>query len=495
MGKKKPDFLEKIIVGLVLLAAVLFFSYKLTRVPPGINIDEASMGYNATLIDKTLRDENGRFLPVFFLTIDGKDWKMPVDTYAAALLFKIFGASFFGLRFVNVVWSVLSAFLFYLLLRFFFGWFYCLLGIVLFITTPLIFIHSRVMFECLALLPFFLGWIVLLLNYKKTGRLINLFLSGAVLGASFYSYKSMHAMAPVYFALTILYLFFNFPRKDLLRRVLAFSIGAFIFWAPVPWLHKKYAGAIFERRSVSFPDFFTAAYTYLSSFDFSFLFVRGDEMIIHSTGRHGMFLLPVLPLFFLGLCQMMKKFSKDFVLLLSALLLTPLPLIFVGSVYRANRLINYVPLVLFFAVLGIKWIWELFNKKLRFSLLALLVGVYVYCFGSFANFYFGNYSRMISSFFTSDLDGSIKGLSELVKKTNRIPYVEKKDYINHKEAVRFLWNAYLPAREMLIWDRDEKNLPKNSLVLGITENQENQKMYGHFPGLQSDHADFYIIGP
>ena len=81
-------------------------------------------------------------------------------------------------------------------------------------------------------------------------------------------------------------------------------------------------------------------------------------MLIHSTGYYGMFLLPILILFFLGLFNIVEEKKKEYYLILFAFILTPLPLTMVGSVYRASRLMPYIPLVIFIATLGIKRILD-----------------------------------------------------------------------------------------------------------------------------------------
>ena len=73
-------------LGLILVA--LFFSFRLRQTPPGLTIDEASIGHNAVLLGKDLHDESGRFLPFFPLTINGKDWKQPITMYTTVIFFK-----------------------------------------------------------------------------------------------------------------------------------------------------------------------------------------------------------------------------------------------------------------------------------------------------------------------------------------------------------------------------------------------------------------------
>lgn len=87
----------------IFVASLVFFSYRLNDVPPGMTIDEPAFGYNAVLLSETLHDENGRFLPVFVLSLDGKDWRQPVTQYFMAGYFKLFGPSVYNLKFTSVI--------------------------------------------------------------------------------------------------------------------------------------------------------------------------------------------------------------------------------------------------------------------------------------------------------------------------------------------------------------------------------------------------------
>ena len=54
-----------ILLSIIILAFILRI-YKLAEIPPGFYADEASIGFNAYKILTTLRDEHGKFLPLFF---------------------------------------------------------------------------------------------------------------------------------------------------------------------------------------------------------------------------------------------------------------------------------------------------------------------------------------------------------------------------------------------------------------------------------------------
>src|SRR3989338_7375851 len=92
------------------------FTFKILDVPPGINGDEAVIGYSSTLIARTGHDSDGRFLPIF-TTISWPDWKQPVTIYSTVLFFKAFGISYFNLRVVSVLFVLISGMITFFLIK------------------------------------------------------------------------------------------------------------------------------------------------------------------------------------------------------------------------------------------------------------------------------------------------------------------------------------------------------------------------------------------
>lgn len=486
-----PLFLTFLFLGIFLL-----FSYKLTSVPPGINIDELSIGFNASLLSRTLMDENGRLLPVFVLTIGGRDWKQPITIYTTAFLFKIFGPSFFLLRLVSVIFTLVSSYLFLKILGLFFSKKLAIVGLLIFLLSPLLMIQSHLALENIALLPFVLGWLYFLLAYERENQPPFLFISGLSLGLSFYSYKGMRAFVPVYFAISLIYLVFLGKEKT--PRFLApFLMGLVPFMLPIRWLQTSYAGSIYDPKVVSFPSFFEAAYTYLSSFDLSFLFVLGDKMIVHSTGRHGVFLIPTLPLFFLGVLQLVKEKKRAYYFILATLLVTPLPLIFIGSTYRASRLMSYLPLFAFILTLGIKKIYEFKQSLVKNILLAFFAFTLIGSYIDFVSYYWGKYPVMAREDFSPNINQAMAKLAEIADKTDKRAFIEESEYLTFQAEIDFFEQIYfLPSRELYHWDRRKSSFPLDGVVLSTkgADSSLGIAVYEKIPNLVSGQTDFYILG-
>lgn len=78
----KIFFLFLLVIGLFLRL------WMFGEIPPGLNRDEASIGYTAWSILKTGRDEYGNFLPLSLRSFG--DWKLPGYTYITIPFIAIF---------------------------------------------------------------------------------------------------------------------------------------------------------------------------------------------------------------------------------------------------------------------------------------------------------------------------------------------------------------------------------------------------------------------
>lgn len=449
------------------------------KVPFGINGDEGAIGYNSALISKTLRDENGRFLPVFVLSNSKTDWHQPVTIYLSALAFKIFGPSFLLFRLVSVFLAVLSTFLLGFLLIKLFNLKLAIFGSILFITTPLILIHAHLGMENIAPLPFVLIWLISLYFYTKKPSFKLLIFSGISLGISFYSYKGMRLIVPVWVILTIGYILLNsiLNNRKKIKKVffdsLVFILSISPFLVVTPFLEQKYAGAVFDKKSPTLNSYTEFFYGYMANLDLSFLFIQGDTTATHSVFKYGAFLLSTLPFFLLGLYKALKQ--RGFILfVLIVFLLTPLLFGFVSSVFRASRLLVMVPLFVIICSLGIKTLWELNSKRMK-VLFFILIMFFVLNTGDFLHHYWYKYSDFykIRQAFTNTSNDAYIALAKESKKLNSEAYIQQDTYDADKEAAKFFELAYFGI-EIKKRQEDEK-LPKGSLLLTSKNAQPGMK--------------------
>jgi len=471
----------KIILGFVgLIFASLLLTYRLEDVPTGLSVDEASLGYNAILLSKNLRDQNGRFLPFFILTIRGQDWKQPVMAYSLAGLFKVIPPSQYSLRLGSVMVALISLGLVYLFVSRLLGSKIGFIAGLVFITIPIIMIQSHIAHENIMPLPFVLVWLISLLLYEKNKSWKYLVLASVSLGISFYSYRSMRLIVPVWSVLTVVYLVLsNYLLKpknkinlNLIKPSLIFSLSILPFFIITPWLEFKYAGAVFNDRNANFKYYYDFFFTYLSNFDPSHLFVKGDTTIWHSTNRHGMFLLSTLPLFIVGCYQAIRRRGFWLFILLS---FSTAPLLFglVDSVHRFSRLLAIIPSFVALVSLGVNTLLNNKAKILSRITLLIIVILSIFNYYDFVNYYWYDYAEFSRASFCPDVHSSYKTLAKLSKQNKLTPYIESGIYEIDSEDAQFFEAAYF-NKPLTRW-RAEESLPPNSILMTQLEAQPHLK--------------------
>lgn len=452
----------------ILSLIAIFFSFKITQVPPGINGDEASIGYNAILISEKLHDENNRLLPIFIATLNQKDWKQPVTVYLTALLFRFFGASYFMLRFVSVIFLITTVLILVLLgkeiLDERFSWF----AVVIFLSSPLILIQSHLALENIAQLPFIAGWLLFLFKFEKHKRVKDLIISAVFLGIGLFSYYGMRLVTPVLLILSLGLI--NWPFKKLLKKESVIFSASFLLFLSFLlstkfWLPGAIFGATRPVNISSYQDFFKP---FISSFDPSFLFISGDETIYHSTGRHGIFLLATLPLFLFGLFESYSKKIKLLLFLGLLILLGPSLFGIVGSVHRASRLIFLTIPYSLIASFGLISLLNLQTFYLKKGLISLLLIILVFNYGEFLVEYYKNYPSRVSSDFSKPLDLGFKKLKNYSQDKDLIPAVEIGLYNENNIASKFFEKAHFKSLTQI----DSTTEPSKGMVILARQNQQ-----------------------
>lgn len=468
--------LTKIFLSIFCLSIfAVFFSFKILEVPRGLTVDEAAFGYNASLLSRTGYDENGRFLPFFVLSIEGKDWRQPVPQYYITAFFKMFGASVFNLRFSSVVITLLSTVLIYFLARKLVGDILAIITSIVFITTPLIMIQSHLALDNIMPIPWVILWLIFIYYFEKKKSLKYLIFAGMSLGISFYTYKGMRAIVPTLSLLTLCYitLLLVSKRSDIIsskyiKSVIAFTCGIAPFILIIPVLSKYYAGALFGGTRPEFSSWQEFFNPYISSFDLSFLYITGDALLYHSTGKHGMLLLATLPFFIFGAVRSTKR-EKFWWLILAAFILTPLLYGLIGSVHRASRLMTLIPFYSLITALGF---FELYLLSKKNSLLKILIVFSVILaslnYYDFIKYYWFTYEKASDQYFGKmEVHESYKTFSEEAQKLNLTPYISKNLLKADGESGKFYVSLYFPEGIKSI--DDEQETPSSGSVLMTTK--------------------------
>lgn len=438
----------------------IFYTFRITEVPPGINGDEAALGYNAALLSKTLKDENGRFLPIFVSTHEGKDWKQPVSMYATSLAFSIFGPSYFTLRAVSVFFVLVSTLLIFILLKEFLDSRFAILGSLIFMTIPAVTIQSHLALENIAPIPFVIFWILTLIKYQKTKKIKYLLISGISLGASLYSYQAMRVIVPVFIGCTFLYIL-----KKWMKPQLFFILGILPFILFFLVVRKEYPGALGAHNRPSFPQSYQEfILPYLSSYDLSFMFLQGDSTLYHSTGKHGVFLLASLPLFLAGIYQCIKR--KELILILILLAFFTAPLFFglvPQALHRGSRLLAILPLYTIITTVGLKSFLTIKPKGLRNGASILILILMLLNFFDFTADYYFKYPDRVKVIFPSEAHIIFETFYKESRSLDKISLIQRDLYQNMNYDAKFFDKVYFP-KGLNTWKVGD-NIGSGSVIL------------------------------
>lgn len=496
--------MKQVSLLILLLATALLYSVLLDRTPIHFNQDELGFSLNAYGVAKTGMDENGRFFPLYFWHL-GVMWATPLIVYLTATVLKII-YSFGGtlnevvVRFPSVIVGVVNvALIYFLALRIFKSEKWGLVAGILLATTPIHFIQSRILLDNLYIVPFVLGWLLLIVYFLESQKPFYLLLLGIALGFGFYSYHASRIMIPFYFVST---LFFLLPELKKAKRALLVIIG---FIAPllplIPWtreypetlfidqvhyLRIGTASSLFSLESLSHRfDVF------VSYFNPIYLFLLGDASLIHSTSLHhplglgqaairaGVFLLPLAVFIPLGIYNVLRKRDRLSLLILFGFLTAPIAGALAGDHYRYSRILVILPFAIILAVYGIKFLSEQKNKLLLTTYYLLLIFIPLHFF-YFLYDYFTDYRVRSYAWMKYDIPGALetviyedaKSSSSTIYLDNRVGFIDR------------YWKFYLIKHDKLeladitqfidIREADLETLDSKSIVMAEFNNVDGQ---------------------
>lgn len=380
----------------ILLIAVFLRSDQITSLPPSLNWDEVSIGYNAYSIFKTARDEWGQFLPLSFRAFG--DYKLPLYIYLDVPFVAMLGLNEIAVRLPSVLAGIgIVIFTFLILKELTKNNLLSLWGMFISAILPWLVIFSRIALEAnLALFLTVASFYMFLKSQKKS---IFLPLSAVLLGLSAFSYNSSRVLIIPFLILELIFLFKSIKKTyAILTLIILVSFISITFFQALTvdsgvrykWITILDEGAITrinQLRGLShLPSllnqlvynkvtyFMTEAFkNYLSYFDPNFLFRTGGSNFQFSVPGTGQIYLVMLPLILLGIWQMVRQRINWQLFILGWLLIAPIPGAITRDAPHALRTIFLIIPLLFSAVIGIKWIKEYLPSKIFHSLSVIII--------------------------------------------------------------------------------------------------------------------------
>lgn len=467
IAKIKKENLRILIFFIIFYAlAWQFFTFKITQVPPGINGDEAAIGYNAALVAKDGHDQSGRFLPLFVSAFDLTDWKQPITFYSTTLVFKLFGPSYYLLREVSVIFVLISATLIFFLSKEIWNIKMAFVSMLIFLTIPAILIQSHLALENIAPVPFTVFWLWMILKYKNKVKNKYLYLSAFSLGVGLFTYPGMRLIVPVFILLSLGFIFYLNKGKNLKKRLLEclkFFLIVVIFPVFMYVVKNQYPAAILAyNRPHGVSTYQQIILPFISSFDPSFLFIQGDATPYHSTGKQGVFLLATLPLFIFGIWKIAQKKDSFLIFILLAFFLAPLLYGLASSIHRGSRLLVLLPT---FTIISSVGFIEIFNLKgkIKGLILTIIVGLFIVNYFDFVKDYFYDYPNRVKSEFAKPYQLVFEKAANLSESKHLSPYIQAGFREQNPIAVDFFEQVYFPNRLKIL--KDVQVLPPFSVTI------------------------------
>ncbi len=401
MNKKK----EFVFLVVIFLLAIFLRFFRLGLNPASLYWDEAAIGLDAYSISQTGKDMNGQNWLQPVLGSYG-DFKAPILIWLATVSVNFFGMNPWAIRLPVALFSILSIYLSYLLIKEILSFndtlakrykLMPILTALILSISPWTVHFGRIAFESSLSVAFLLLALLFFVKALKN-KPIYFPLSTIFASVAVYSYYSLRLIIPL-FCLALIILFFK-EIKQKKSWVFASIILFVLLMLPIlrsPYYGKSqeyrlnnnnlihheqvimesskqmerygsnlYSKLVYHRYVLLSRDFLINASSHFSA---DFLFFSGDKNLRQHSGYLGEFLLVSMPFYYLGLFLLFKNLkSKLSIFLLIFMVLSPIPAAMVYEVPHASRAIYlFVP----FSIL-IAWGMNefiLFGKKFAVALL------------------------------------------------------------------------------------------------------------------------------
>ena len=399
----------------VLLIAIIALGFLLRiagigLVPPSLNWDEVSHGYNAYSILKTGRDEWGMRMPIIFRAYG--DYKLPVYIYLTALSELIFGLNILAVRLVSIMSGVATILFTFLLTRRLLkgqksGELVALMAAFLVAIEPWDLFLSRIALEAnLALALIVTGVFFLIKGVEEKTKWLVFGIT--LLGLSCWTYNSARVFVPLFLVVLVGIYVKEFgelwrTKKQLMGLffIVGFALLAPMFgqllmssgqarYSEVRIVDQGAINRILETRNnlgygplvnrliSNKYTYFGVVFglNYLKHFDFQFLFLNGGSDYQFNVPSKGLIYLINIPFFYGGILLLVTKFKKEKFakLVIIWLILSPIASSITRESPHTLRAIVMLPIPMIISAYTFVWLLE---KVKSIQLRILIGGIYL----------------------------------------------------------------------------------------------------------------------
>lgn len=441
--------MKRIALVLILFSAAFLRLYLLPSLPPSLNWDEASWGYNAYSISTDGKDEFGKLFPTTYLESFG-DYKPPVYAYLTAPFVKVLGLNELSVRLPSAILGTATVLLTYLLIKkVFFSpnearrEILALLSAGILAISPWHIMLSRAAFEANVATFFIVLGVTLFLTSLKQRWLLPF--SVLAFALSMYTFNTARVFVPLFglflllkylrnlmedkriftisasFAILLLlplFLFLLTPEARLrYKEVNIFSDHSVVISANQQMENDGNAvwSKILHNRRVGYALSYVEHY--LDNFDPQFLFIRGDGNPKFSIQDVGQLYIWEFPFFVLGLLFLFRKKEGHYLIIPAWILLGIVPAGLARETPHALRIETVLPTFQIISAYGLYYFFEYvrkFNPRIRLFEIFLVILSFLAIFNFL--YFMHNYSVHYPKEFSNEWQYGYKEAVEFIKK-------------------------------------------------------------------------------
>lgn len=406
----------------VLLLGIILRFYNLSQVPPGVNRDEASIGYTAYSLIMTGKDEYGRIFPLSFQSFG--DWKLPFYTYITIPFVYFFGLGELAVRFPSALFGAATVGLtFFLVKEFFKNNFLAILAMLLVAIAPWHLHLSRVESESNTAVFFITCGVILFFKYLKSKNWLIIpsllffsltyftyagnyvFTTLLILTIAFIYRKQIPKTKYLFAGITlflVLTIFISFQTMFANKTKIS-GIGIFgdpsVVYAQIeiPRNQSKdpqsLGARIIHNRVVFGAERFLQ--NYLNSYSPDFLFIKGGGNSAHNIKNFGNMYIVEAPFLVLGLVYLLFfKKGKERSFVLFWFFISALAPSITKDAPHTNRMFAIFPILPLVTATGLWWILSKIKLLKQKSIIAGIITIlFIVNFGIYLDRYYVYFPR------------------------------------------------------------------------------------------------------
>lgn len=243
-----------ILLCVIILIGLILRTYAISRIPTGIDWDEASYGYNAYSIVKTGADEWGKKLPLTFQAFG--DSKQPLYVYLTAPFIALLGLTAVSIKIVPILAGTLSILFIYLIAyKVYSNRLLAFLSALFLAFSPFGIFYSRLALEISLFSALTLAGIYFELLYLENKKGVYWLFSTVFLGGLFFCYNPARiTSAALIFSFLAYHLFIlRNPKKIIIPVAIIFVVLLIVglLQSKQSWLSRlRFVGIFGDKKSV-----------------------------------------------------------------------------------------------------------------------------------------------------------------------------------------------------------------------------------------------------